>query len=283
MIFLTFMSVASTDTDAIRTKLDFKVYEWSTFKLSEFNLPSDCKVSIDGNAVLRQIDSIVQILPLDSTEFSLSIKTNDKEIKVSFNAKSNEHFNPHWKKLDQNQQPALKKEEIEAYKNYIQFKLLNTAFPDINLLTADGNSINSNSFKGKVTFLNFWYYGCRPCMAEMPALNKLNNYYENDERVQLFSMFRDSIKYSDGNAKWLYETKAYSTNDNEKYKMVECNLSPIPNCRRIEKLLNIDGFPTSMIIDEKGIIRFIQVGANSEGDNLGLIEMYIKKIDEIKN
>lgn len=41
------------------------------------------------------------------------------------------------------------------------------------LSTADGEKINYSDYKGKVTLVNFWATWCRPCIEEIPSLNRL--------------------------------------------------------------------------------------------------------------
>ena len=39
----------------------------------------------------------------------------------------------------------------------------------------DGNSVDDSLFSGNaVTVVNFWFTGCKPCVAELSALNDLN-------------------------------------------------------------------------------------------------------------
>ena len=39
----------------------------------------------------------------------------------------------------------------------------------------DGNDVDESLFsKNAVTVVNFWFSGCKPCVAELPELNKLN-------------------------------------------------------------------------------------------------------------
>lgn len=46
--------------------------------------------------------------------------------------------------------------------------------PDFKVTTQSGQVIELSSLKGKVVFLNFWATWCRPCIAEIPDLEKLN-------------------------------------------------------------------------------------------------------------
>jgi thiol-disulfide isomerase/thioredoxin len=46
-----------------------------------------------------------------------------------------------------------------------------------------GNRVELSSLKGKVVFLNFWATWCPPCLAEMPSIQKLQQYFKNDREV----------------------------------------------------------------------------------------------------
>jgi hypothetical protein len=41
-------------------------------------------------------------------------------------------------------------------------------------------------------------------------------------------------------------------------------------------------FPTNLIIDNNGVIRKIEVGANPEGDNSYLVESFTNQIEALK-
>ena len=44
----------------------------------------------------------------------------------------------------------------------------------------DGNSVDESLFsKNAVTVINFWFTGCKPCVAELSKLNELNDAIEN--------------------------------------------------------------------------------------------------------
>lgn len=56
------------------------------------------------------------------------------------------------------------------------------------LLDGDGNIFDLKQAKGKVLFLNFWATWCPPCIAELPALQKLyDEYKNNDDIIFLFA------------------------------------------------------------------------------------------------
>ncbi len=47
----------------------------------------------------------------------------------------------------------------------------------------DGKTVDLGDLKGKVVFLNFWATWCPPCIAEMPAVNKLYEQYKDHKDV----------------------------------------------------------------------------------------------------
>lgn len=51
--------------------------------------------------------------------------------------------------------------------------------PAFDLATPDGMRVSSEALKGKVVLLNFWATWCEPCVAEMPALERLHKQLES--------------------------------------------------------------------------------------------------------
>ena len=51
----------------------------------------------------------------------------------------------------------------------------------LKLQTLDGKTVNFESLKGKVVFLNIWATWCAPCVAEMPNIQKLYDKVGSDK------------------------------------------------------------------------------------------------------
>jgi len=52
---------------------------------------------------------------------------------------------------------------------------------------------NLIKFKNKLTFINFWFETCPPCIAKIPALNELKNKYKN-HNINFLAIGKDSQK-----------------------------------------------------------------------------------------
>jgi thiol-disulfide isomerase/thioredoxin len=47
------------------------------------------------------------------------------------------------------------------------------AMPDVTLIRADGGPLSLQAYRGTPTLVNLWATWCAPCIAEMPALDRL--------------------------------------------------------------------------------------------------------------
>ena len=122
----------------------------------------------------------------------------------------------------------------------------------------NGQAINLDKYKGKTLFINFWATWCKPCLEEMPSIQKAQEILKNEEIVFLFA--------SD-------ET----TEQIEKFKNKhDYNF----NYARTENLteLNIMALPTTFIFNPNGKLVFNEMGYRQWDDqtNIDLILNIIK-------
>lgn len=268
------------DTD--KEPIELTVYKWTSLSMSELNLSAYSKVDLDGNAILQKMDSQYVILPLDTNDIILTFSNETQKRTLTLKASPNAHFDPAWATLDCSETPTpLTGEQFRAYSTYCNYRMLNQPISNFSLKTIDGHKLDSASLKGKITFLNFWYYGCMPCMAEMPAINKLHDYFKNDDEVQLYSMFKDSVKIIATDS-LLFETPKRLSTIKERYFYVNSTLTQVPNVEPYLSHFGVSSFPTNMIIDQDGIIRFILVGAYTERDNSHLTDVFVNAINKLK-
>ncbi|MVM36244.1 redoxin domain-containing protein [Spirosoma sp. HMF4905] len=129
--------------------------------------------------------------------------------------------------------------------------------------TLNGESYDSSTLAGKVLVINFWYMGCVPCVAEMPALNRLVEEYKG--KGVLF------LGFSSDKAEQL--KPAF-------FQQHPFNFKIIPDARDIGKSFYFFGNPTTYIIDQHGIIRNAWVGGAGL-DKLGPYTRAKKAIDNL--
>jgi len=115
--------------------------------------------------------------------------------------------------------------------------------PDFSFTSSDGEYITLEDLKGKVVLLDFWGTWCPPCVASVPELRNLSRRYSNN-----FVLIGVSADYDDG--VWLSFT--------DRNKMLWPQYRD--HDRRISEAFNIRAFPTYVIIDHEGILRFQSVG-----------------------
>lgn len=61
--------------------------------------------------------------------------------------------------------------------------------PGISFLDADGRSVRLDDLRGEVLFVNLWASWCAPCLAEMPAIDRLHE--THGDRVRFFMVTLD--------------------------------------------------------------------------------------------
>lgn len=116
---------------------------------------------------------------------------------------------------------------------------LNKVAPGFDLLDINGSRCSLADLKGKIVVLNFWFTQCGGCITEMPDLNALKKSYTGKNVVFLAVTFNDNAT-----------VKAFFAKKQFDYTIV-------PNAAKLCKDYNIYEYPTSMVIDRAGIVRFI--------------------------
>jgi thiol-disulfide isomerase/thioredoxin len=116
------------------------------------------------------------------------------------------------------------------------------------LLANDQKTVGNQNVSGKVVFINFWFEGCHPCMAEMDALNKLFEKMKDNKDFVFITVTWDNT-----------ETIKRVTN---KFSLSFDIFATSPaECER----LNFGcGYPTSVILDKKGIVQYRHSGGSTD-------------------
>jgi thiol-disulfide isomerase/thioredoxin len=113
-----------------------------------------------------------------------------------------------------------------------KIKLFNTK--DIN-----GDKIKLKELAGKVIVLNFWFIGCPPCREEIPELNKIAIDYASNPDVVFVAVCLDEK----ADIKEFLKDKAFS------YHIIDYG-------RAYADLYKLNLYPTNVVLDRQGIVRF---------------------------
>jgi thiol-disulfide isomerase/thioredoxin len=126
------------------------------------------------------------------------------------------------------------------------------------LVNLYGSTVDLTQYKGKTVFINFWATWCKPCLREMPSIQRAQEILQKENIVFLFA-------------------------SNETQEQIENfkNSHEYPfNYVRVENLeeLNIMVLPTTFIFNPDGKLVFSEMGFRKWDDknNINLILNIIK-------
>ena len=123
--------------------------------------------------------------------------------------------------------------------------------PNFTWKDASGKQVDFESFRGKVTLLNFWATWCGPCKRELPDLIALSKELA-DKNIKIIGVSVD--RSSDV----LNSVKSFSDEHGIPYQIV------IANDELVQAFGNVYAIPTSFVIDQQGKIAQTLVGMRSK-------------------
>ena len=136
----------------------------------------------------------------------------------------------------------------------------------------DGNDVDDSLFaKNKVTVVNFWFSGCKPCVGELSKLNELNEKLK-EMGGEVVGINTDTL---DNNEAGIKEAKEILKAQGASYK----NLTFDSNSTVGKYAGNIMAFPTTVLVDKDGNI----VGAPFMGgiDDQSNYDQLMKQIQSV--
>ncbi|MEO8435451.1 MAG: redoxin domain-containing protein [Pyrinomonadaceae bacterium] len=134
--------------------------------------------------------------------------------------------------------------------------------PDFSVTTSEGEFIELADLKGKVVVLDFWGTWCPPCVASVPSLRSLHKRFSKDPA---FVMIGISVR--DEDERW----RAFIAEN----KMVWHQFRDKEN--QVQRAFAINAFPTYLVIDHEGIIRYRNTGMSSEASLEDAISKQLKR------
>lgn len=111
----------------------------------------------------------------------------------------------------------------------------------------DGNSVDESLFSANaVTVVNFWFTGCKPCVAELSMLNELNNTL----KAMGGEVIGINTETFDGNEAAMKEAAAVLESQGAKYRNISIDSASDAG----KYASDIMAFPTTILVDRNGNI-----------------------------
>jgi thiol-disulfide isomerase/thioredoxin len=137
--------------------------------------------------------------------------------------------------------------ELTQGSNSIHPPTLNAPAPNFELKDVSDEIHAFNEYRGKPVLLNFWATWCAPCRIEMPVFQ--NSFEEYDGDLSVIAI---------NNAESKEDVQAFI---DEFGLTFDFFLDPDSE---IQHLYQINGYPTTFIIDSDGVIRVRHIGLISD-------------------
>lgn len=140
--------------------------------------------------------------------------------------------------------------------------------PDFSFTTQQNQDLSNAALRGKVVLMDFWGTWCPPCRESVPMLRNLNKKYAG-KPFQLVSVSSD-----DDEDVW----KTFITAERMDWSQY------IDLSGDVLHAFKVESFPTFVVLDKDGVIRFRQSGEGptTEGDLEDAIGKYLKRESDPK-
>jgi thiol-disulfide isomerase/thioredoxin len=166
-------------------------------------------------------------------------------------------------------------------------KLIGKRAPDVEgEFALNGKPVKLSDLKGKVVLLDFWAVWCGPCVRTFPHLKEWHQEYKDKglEIVGLTTYYEDfgfdkeAGKLKKLDAKLTKEQEQAMLKDFALHHKLEHRLMTLPGeaMDKAAESYKVSGIPQVVLIDRKGVVRMVKVGADKEN-----VEALANKIKEL--
>ena len=150
---------------------------------------------------------------------------------------------------------------------YAVEEMIGKPAPDFRLTLLDGpakfREIAKRDLAGKVVLIDFWATWCGPCIVELPEIKKLVDHYNATKReVLIVALSQDMLPEELPALRTLVEKTLTD-------KEIDLTSGPVGRVgldpsNSVGRAFNVEGFPSVVILDRKGIVRSAYVGYLSD-------------------
>jgi len=157
----------------------------------------------------------------------------------------------------------------------------------------NGKPVKLADLKGKVVLLDFWAVWCGPCIATFPHLRELDKEYK-DKGLEIVGL---TMYNGDMGQKYAFDkekgqlTKADSLTNKQEQQLLKdfaayhklthrLQVMSGDEWKKVGEAYGVQGIPQMVVIDKKGVVQLIKVGAGEE--NARAIADKIKELTAAK-
>lgn len=160
--------------------------------------------------------------------------------------------------------------ETEEIPNY--FAMVKTV--DLNNEPFDGAQ-----FEGKRLMINIWADWCPPCRGEMPALNKLAEEYK--DKIMIIGLLPEGVEVTpEGKLKVVQEKLDLAKAVYDEMDITYPTIVPEEILYTLISQTNLQYFPTTWFVDERGFLVHIAESAYDEDGWRATMDSVLKYMDE---
>jgi thiol-disulfide isomerase/thioredoxin len=123
---------------------------------------------------------------------------------------------------------------------------IGSRLPEFSVKDSDGHEISSADLRGKVVLIDFWATWCKPCKKEMPGYQKLADRY-GFRGFTVVGLKFDTMMDSE-------DPRLFSKRIGVRYPL------SVATDDLKEKFGGIEGLPTTLLYDRKGLLRSKVIG-----------------------
>lgn len=142
-------------------------------------------------------------------------------------------------------------------------KYFGEVLPVPDLQTIDGKPLTPASKSNKVVVYNCWFVACRPCVAEIPALNQLATKYQSDSALFIAITFD-----TENRIRTFLQKNPFAF-----------QIASLPQ-KEIDAIKKVALYPFTAIVNKKGKLSFVLFGRPA-GENMedlfSLLDQQVRK------
>ena len=141
-------------------------------------------------------------------------------------------------------------------------------------LTFAGDVISLDDLQGQVVVLNFWGTWCGPCRFELPHVAELARRYEDNSHCRVLAVSCGSSGRDPVSSLPDLQMDTAQMLETMHIDMPVYADPDIQTRRAVNDTVGFDGYPTTLVLDSKGIIRGVWTGyaPGEENDVAQLVE-----------